>query len=261
MSPITTVLTPQEGADAVTAMGIKKTGTPLYKTFLLGVMGGIFIAFGTMGLHVMTGIFSSDALYAMGKFLGAAVFPTGLMLVVLIGGELYTGNTLAGLAVLHRKVKPGRFGLNLMTVWLGNLCGSVFAAAVALASGLYAVPAIAEAAVNLANHKVHLNFSASIASGFLCNMLVALAIWAAASISDGVGKIMAIWFPIMLFIACGFQHVVANMYIFSVGFYLNAGFGLGEAFTALLAATIGNTLSGALFLPVMYYLLFQKKEG
>lgn len=242
-------LTNQEMAEQVITLGENKGKYSFQKTLILGFMGGLYIALSALG-NLIAGYTIGGGL---GKFVGATVFPTGLMLVVLVGGSLFTGDALGFLALMKGKVKKETFIRNICAVWIGNFLGSVFLAYVSYFGGSYADPKFVDYIVNVAEHKVHLGFIEAVASGFLCNVLVAIGVWFALGAKDFSGKILAIWFPIMLFILGGYQHVVANMYYVSIGKILSTGsYTFTEMGVHFLAVTIGNFLSGGLFLPLVY---------
>lgn len=248
-------LSNKETAEEILTLGENKGHYSSLKTMLLGFMGGVFIALSALGNLIS--IFNISG--GMGKFIGALVFPTGLMLVVLVGGSLFTGDSLGFLALTKGKVTTSRFLKNIVGVWIGNFIGSVFIAYVTYLGGNYSEKEFASFVVGVAEHKVHLSFITAIASGFLCNILVALGVWFALAAKEIAGKILAIWFPIMLFILCGFQHVVANMYYVSIGKILStSSYTVQEIAIHFLAVTIGNFLSGAIFLPAIYKKLYIK---
>lgn len=246
--------TNQEMAEEVIKLGEKKGHYTFSKTFILGILGGLYIALSALG-----NLIANYYIPVAGKFIGACVFPTGLMLVVLVGGSLFTGDCLGLLALLKKKVDTVTYIKNLVAVWLGNMVGSVFVVYLTYWGGSYAEQGFMESVVKVAEHKVHLGFGEAIASGFLCNILVAIGVWFALGAKDMGGKILAIWFPIMLFILCGFQHIVANMYYVNIGKLLDPQiFTWGAMGIHFIAVTIGNFLSGAIFLPVVYKKLYIK---
>ncbi|MGL4999688.1 formate/nitrite transporter family protein [Cetobacterium sp.] len=246
-------LTNKETAEQVLLLGENKGHYTFTKTVLLGVMGGIYIALAALGNLIANFTIGGGA----GKFVGATVFPTGLMLVVLVGGSLFTGDCLGLLAFTKGKVEKTTYVRNLGAVWLGNFLGSIFIAYTTYLAGNYSSSDFSTYVVGVAQHKVHLTFIEAVASGFLCNILVAIAVWFALAAKDLAGKILAIWFPIMLFILGGFQHVVANMYYVSMGkILMSSSYSLTEMGIHLLAVTLGNFISGALFLPLIYKKLY-----
>lgn len=246
-----------ECTEAIVKLGIKKVSYPALKVLILGFMGGMFIGLSAIGNLIANQTIGGG----LGKIVGSCVFPVGLILVVLVGGSLFTGDCLAYLAWFEGKVDFNKMMKNLGLVWIGNLLGSVFTAFVAYAGGQFASTGLANFAVHVAEHKVHLEFGEALASAFLCNVLVALAVWFSFAAKDMIGKIFAIWFPIMLFILGGYQHVVANMTYISVGKILSPdSYTLVEMIRHFIPVTIGNFLSGAIFLPLVYKTLYLKKH-
>jgi formate/nitrite transporter len=246
-------LTNKETTEQVLLLGENKGHYSFSKTVLLGFMGGVYIALSALGNLIANFTVGGGA----GKFIGAAVFPTGLMLVVLVGGSLFTGDCLGLLAFTKGRVEKTTYTRNLCAVWVGNFLGSIFIAYVSYFAGNYSTPEFASYVVGVAEHKVHLTFVEAVSSGFLCNVLVAIGVWFALAAKDLAGKILAIWFPIMLFILGGFQHVVANMYYVSIGkILMSTAYSPSQMGMHFLAVTIGNFLSGALFLPLIYKKLY-----
>lgn len=249
-------LTNKETTEQVLLLGENKGHYSFLKTMLLGFMGGVYIALSALGNLIANFTVGGGA----GKFIGACVFPTGLMLVVLVGGSLFTGDCLGLLAFTKGKVERVVYLRNLCAVWIGNFLGSIFIGYVTFLGGSYEVIDFSKYVIGVAEHKVHLGFVEAIASGFLCNILVAIAVWFALAAKDLAGKILAIWFPIMLFILGGFQHVVANMYYVSMGKMLDPMvYSMGDMSIHFLAVTIGNFLSGALFLPLIYKKIYMNE--
>lgn len=254
-------LAPNESIEQVIKMGIKKANTSVQKVFTLGVLAGIFIGLAYVGYMSVTqtlGNFDKG----FSKFMGASVFPVGIMLVLFVGGSLFTGNNLVTVAYLDKKITLGQLAKNWIAVWLGNLAGCMLIAYIAYFAGTFDSIHMKETAVSFAEHKAHMTFIQALFSGFLCNIIVAASVWMTLAGKDLTSKILAAWFPVMLFALSGYQHCVANMFCFSIGKILSPeSFSLGEAFmNNLLPATIGNALSGGVFLPVIYYYLYGKNK-
>lgn len=236
-------------AEQVVQLGINKAGYPFSKTFLLGFMGGLYIALGALANGLACYYIGGGA----GRIIGAALFPVGLMLTVMVGGSLFTGDALGALALSLRKTKLQDFAKGIVAVWLGNFCGAGVLAVVSYAAGSYHDAEFAHFMAHLAEHKMHLGAMDAICSGFLCNVLVAIAVWFALATSTLSGKVLAIWFPITLFVFAGFQHVVANMYYVNLGLILDPTLWDAPTYALhFLWVTIGNFISGGLFLPLMY---------
>lgn len=256
----TLFLTPNESIEQVIKMGIKKGNTSAKKIFILGVLAGMFIGLAYVGYITVTQTLGGfDKGFA--KFMGACVFPVGIMLVLFIGGSLFTGNNLMGVAYFDKKVSLGQIAKNWSVVWIGNLVGCFLLAVIAYYGGIFDSLHMKEATIHLAEHKAHMDIVKALFSGFLCNLVVSTAVWMTLCGTDLSGKILASWFPIMLFALSGYQHCVANMFVLSIGKMLAPeSFTLTQAFiNNLLPVTIGNALSGGVFIPAIYHYLYAKK--
>lgn len=218
-------LMPAEITQATIANGIKKAGLPVVKQLVLGILAGAFIAFAAEGSNMAAfNLFARPETYGLGKAMAGAIFGTGLMLVVIAGGELFTGNTMILAAVLERKVTLPSMLKNWTFVYLGNLVGSLFLAYMMVQSGLFnsGSNVLGAMTIKIAAYKTGLHFLPAFYLGIMCNWLVCLAVWMATGAKDIVGKIMAIFFPIWLFITSGFEHSVANMYYIPAGILAKA---------------------------------------
>ena len=256
---------PSEIYQQQVAAAIKKAALPLGRMILLGMLAGACIAFGAatsnMAAHAVANV-------GLGRLVAGAVFPVGLILIVLVGAELFTGNNLMEMAWAEKKITAGRFARNLAWVWLANLAGSVALAACVWGSGEWGAGggALGAYTVKVAAGKAALAPGAAFCSGILCNMLVCLAILAAASSKQTVGKVFAIWFPIMAFVLGGFEHSVANMYYLPAGLMALPAYGdaaaaagapvgaltVAHAARNLLFVTLGNMAGGMLFTAALW---------
>jgi len=256
--------TPQEIAARVEKTGIAKAALPALDTLVLAVLAGAFIAFGAMFFTlVMTG---SPAGFGPGRLLGALAFSLGLILVVVAGAELFTGNNLIVMAWAHRRVSTARLLRNWGLVYLGNMIGAVATAVMAHAAGLSEMGggALGELAVRIAVAKAGLPFVQAFASGMLCNTLVCLALWMCFAAHSVAGKILAIVFPISAFVALGFEHSVANMYFLPAGLLAAQGplpeaLGLAGLLGNLVPVTLGNIVGGSVLVALVYWLLYLRK--
>ncbi|MCH5162476.1 MAG: formate/nitrite transporter family protein [Clostridiales bacterium] len=234
-----------------------KTTTVWYKLLVLAVLAGAFIAFGGMVSTAASVGYSG----AQASLIKGAVFPLGLMLVVVCGAELFTGNSLLVAPLINRDISVKGLLKNWGLVYVGNLVGGVLIAVLVVYS--HAIdPAVIAAA---ANGKAALSFGDALLRGILCNMLVCLAVWATMATKSTVGKIVALYLPVFAFVACGLEHSVADMYYLSAGLMAggyDAAFPsltLGNSVLCLLAATIGNIIGGAL-IAVAYNAVFGKRN-
>ena len=238
--------------------GIKKANLSVGKMLVLGMLAGVYIGFGA-NVFVLATAAGGDPFQSMvAKLIGAALFPVGLMMVILCGAELFTGNNLLTLALMDKKITAGKMLKNWVIVYIGNLIGSVLLAFVLAKSGLFA-DAAGERAMAIAASKTSIPFMPAVLRGIGCNVLVVLACWLQAGAKDMIGKIFAIWFPIMMFVFAGFEHSVANMTYIPLGIFLGADVSWGAFFLAnLLPVTIGNLIGGAVVIPFAYYYAYKK---
>ncbi|WP_300394161.1 formate/nitrite transporter family protein [Fusobacterium sp.] len=253
-----TFLNPVETTYSIIDMGITRgREKSSIKILISGFMAGMFISFASIGFLIAQTLDSPFS-----KFLGASVFPIGLMLCVFTGASLFTGNSLLSLSFLTKGITLFQLVRNLILVWTGNFLGSIFVAFVSFYSGTFSSQGIQRVVLDACISKTNIPFIEGIFSGFLCNMLVALGIIMALSATDAIGKLFACWFPIMLFVLSGYQHVVANMYIFSIGKLLYPSYLpiLKTITNYLFPVTIGNFLSGGVFLPIILYILYVDKK-
>lgn len=272
------VLKPAEILDFTISMSKDKAGGSFKKLLILSFLAGAFIAFAAEGSNMAAfNLLAEPSTYGLGKALAGAVFGTGLMLVVLAGGELFTGNTLILAAVCEKQVTPGRMLRNWAIVYAGNLIGSLFIAYLMANSGLFSSGGDMLGAVTLriAVYKVNLSFIQGFYLGILCNWLVCLAVWMAYGADTMAGKILAIFFLIWLFITSGFEHSVANMYYIPAGIMAKAvpAFcelsGLSaraldllnwESFFLdnLIPVTLGNIVGGGIFVGMAYWYVYKR---
>src|SRR5512139_3290737 len=250
-------------------VGVAKATSPWFTVFVLGILAGSYIAFG--GLLSTTVTFDTAARLGIGltKILAGAAFSVGLMLVVIAGAELFTGNNLMVSSVMSKEITLGTMTKRWGIVFLTNFVGSVLVALLLYFSGIWKTGdgALGAAAVRVAYNKVGLSFSEALWRGIGCNWLVCLAVWMALAARQTIGKIFAIFFPIMAFVAIGFEHSVANMYFIPAGILLmnetdvNSLLGTDISmlnwanflWRNLLPVTIGNIIGGGVFVGMSYW--------
>ena len=277
-------LTPLEITEATIQTGIFKTKRSVLNAFILSILAGAFIAFASEGSNMAAfNLFAKPETYGLGKVLAGSIFGTGLMLVVLAGGELFTGNTMILASVLEKKVKLGSMFENWIVVYLGNFVGSLIIAYFMYKSGLFSSGAnvLGGVTIKIAAYKVGLTFSQGFYLGIMCNMLVCLAVWLSYGAKDMTGKIFAIFFPIWLFITSGFEHSVANMYYIPAGILAKGNKGFVDAAMALgvtteklghlnwtnfvtknlVPVTLGNIVGGAIFVAGAYWFVYIKNSN
>lgn len=259
---------PAEMSALARSSALKKASMKSWQTFSLSILGGAYIGFGGM-LMVLAAVGASGLMpFGAMRLLMGLVFSIGLILVVLGGAELFTGSTIVALAALDKKITWLAVWKNWFLVYFGNLVGAVILAVLIFISGRYAFggDALGEMMIKTAEAKLHYGFLQAVVLGILCNIFVCLGVWLALSAKSAEGKILAIIFPITAFVAWGFEHSVANMYLLSSAKFLQlfqadyaaAVLPWGEIlFKNLLPVTIGNIIGGLLvWLP--YYFIYKQ---
>ena len=250
-------------------VGVAKATSPWLSVFVLGILGGAYIGFG--GLLSTTVTFDSAAKLGTGitKLLSGAVFSVGLMLVVIAGAELFTGNNLMVSSVMSKEISFWKMMKRWGLVFIANLMGSLLITILFYYSGLWKTGdgALGAAAVKVAYNKINLAFSEALWRGIGCNWLVCLAVWMALAARQTIGKIFAIFFPVMAFVALGFEHCVANMYFIPTGILFAqklqlppiTGIDLSMInwisflWKNLLPVTLGNIIGGSVFVGMSYW--------
>jgi formate transporter len=263
-----TFKSPLETIKAVQVTGTAKTLLPVDKLLLMGFLAGAYIAFGSLlALIVTQGMIKAGYPVGLYRFAFGAVFPVGLMLVVIAGSELFTGNCMfPTVAVLARKASTLGLLKNWIGSYIGNFIGSLFVAgALTVLAGLIIAPktGVAPSAAFLNsqavyNAKLALPFWDAFYRGIGCNWLVCLAVYLAVASEDTIGKIFGMWFPIMAFVAIGFEHSIANMFFIPCYIFANNMAGDGGVWGQFLAVnllpvTIGNIVGGAVFVAMIYW--------
>jgi formate/nitrite transporter len=237
----------KEVSQVISKLGIKKTNTKLWQLLVLGVLAGLYISFGGQ-------LFLVTVASGMSEVIGGVMFSVGLILVVIAGAELFTGNVTIIIGVLSGVIKKRKMLANWVTVYIGNFLGSILFAWFMSRSGLFGTPGalndLGEMAAQVAAAKLAIPFWQAVIRAVFCNMLVILAIIMSVMAKDIVSKIFAIVFPIAAFVACGFEHSVANMFLIPIGMLMEGAslFGTLEAFQNILPVTLGNLIGGILIL-------------
>ncbi|UOF89246.1 formate/nitrite transporter family protein [Fodinisporobacter ferrooxydans] len=247
---------PKKIAELSVQAGINKANMPLPNQLILGFLAGAFIALGFLLDIRVTASLPKDW-GTFGAFLGASVFPVGLMLVVIAGAELLTGNMMTlPIALFSKRVGASQVIQNFFWITIANFIGSIFVAYVfghvvgLTASGPFLLKTVA-----IANAKLHDSFIQAFFSAIGCNWLVALAVWMAYGSEDIGGKILGIWFPIMGFVAIGFQHVVANMFVIPAAIFEGHAT-WADYFRNFVPVFLGNLVGGGLFVASAYWVTY-----
>lgn len=271
---------PNEVLDIAIQAGINKTNLPATKQFLLGILGGAFIALAAVASNMGAfNLLAKAETFGLGKFVAGLIFPVGLMLVVVAGAELFTGNCLIAAGMFDKKIKLLKMLKNWFFVYIGNLCGALLVVVLTFFMGQFASgnSVLGGVTVKIAYGKVTLSFLQAFCAGVLCNWLVCLGVWMAFAAKDVSGKLFACFFSILLFVTAGFEHSVANMYYIPAGIFaksVNSFVATSEipqgALQALnwsnfflrnlIPVTLGNIVGGGFLVGGIYWLAYAKKE-
>ncbi len=271
-------LKPAEILETSIEASIAKVESSFRRLLILSVLAGAFIAFAAEGSNMAAfNLLANTDTYGLGKVLAGAVFGTGLIMVLLCGGELFTGNTLIAAAAVEKKVTVRKMLRNWFIVYCGNFLGALLIAYLMNYSGLFASGGgmLGAVTIKIAVSKIGYSFGQAFVLGILCNWLVCLAVWLAYGADTMAGKILGIFFPIWLFVTSGFEHSVANMYYIPAGILAKSNetfasvSGLTEEVLAgltwsdfllgnLLPVTLGNLIGGSIFVAVAYLYAYKR---
>jgi len=272
-------LPPAQVARKAETVGLTKAGMPTFDVFVLSVLAGAFIALGAIfATTVAAG--GAELPYGVVRLLAGLAFTLGLILVVVAGAELFTGNNLIVMAWASRRVATVALLGNWAVAWIGNFVGAFATALIVYVSEQYTFGggAVGQTALGIAATKTSLCFVQAVVLGILCNALVCLAVWLTYGAHTTTDKILAIIPPIAAFVAAGFEHSVANMYFISIGLLVKSdddfvagldpetapdlsGLTWGSFFLDnLLPVTIGNVIGGALMVGAVYWLVYLRPK-
>ncbi|MDO4745246.1 MAG: formate/nitrite transporter family protein [Bacillota bacterium] len=268
-------LTSKEILDKVSDSSVFKGTADVKKLFLLAILAGAYIAIGGFASTMASyNLIADPGTFGLGKLVAGCVFPVGLMMVVLCGGELFTGNCMMVIGVADKKIKVANMLRNWVIVYLGNFVGAMIVVLFVTYSGQLdsSEGLLGAITVKMAVGKVNLDFGRAVVLGIMCNWLVCLAVWMATGAQATVSKIFAIFFIILPFIIGGFEHSVANMYFIPAGMiaatndaYVQllgldiSGLTIGAFIVKnLIPVTIGNIIGGGVFVGMFYWLIHRK---
>jgi|SRR5690242_4484666 len=264
---------PPEMAERAESVGAKKASLDFWTMLALGILAGAFIALGSL---FSTTITASPLPYGVNRLLGGIAFSLGLILVIVAGAELFTGNNLIVMAWANKKVTSARLLRSWLIVYAGNLIGAMATAVLVFLAKQYSFGggAVGKNALAIAQNKCSLGAVQAVALGILCNGLVCLAVWLCYSARTTTDKVVSIIFPITAFVAAGFEHSVANMYFIPAGLliktyapleYWNLIHESASSYDALtwlgllrnlVPVTLGNTLGGSLLVGLVYWFIY-----
>ncbi|MDP1536090.1 MAG: formate/nitrite transporter family protein [Burkholderiales bacterium] len=258
---------PQQIADRVQNVGVTKARLPLLSMLMLGMLAGAFIGLGAMYYTLV--ISDAQLSFAVGRVLGAVCFSLGLLLVVVAGAELFTGNNLLAMAWADGKVSTGEVLRNWAVVCLANFIGAAGLAVLVFLSGHLGMNggAVGRSYLAIAMAKSTLPVSELFFRGVLCNVLVCMAVWMVLAGRSVVDKFAAIVLPISAFVAAGFEHSVANMYFFPLALLMKASGAALPAgadvitvyamFRNLVPVILGNIVGGSVLVALVYYVIYR----
>jgi formate/nitrite transporter len=251
---------PAKIAELVQSIGVNKAVLPAIPTIMLGLMAGAFIAFGAMYYTlVMT---NNDMGLGPARMLGGVAFSLGLILVIVGGAELFTGNNFIVMAWAEHKVTTTQLLRNWFIVYIANFVGAVGCAVLMFWSGALSLGdnAFAETALSIAIYKTELDPLQAFIRGILCNALVCLAVWLCFAARDVASKVLALILPVSAFVALGFEHCIANMYFIPLGMLLSHGeISIVDFLANIIPVTVGNIIGGSIFVAFVYWVVYLKK--
>lgn len=273
-------LKPAETLDALMKAAELKASMPLKRIIIFGIFAGVYIAFAGAGANMASfNLLANPETFGLGKILSGTIFTVGLMLVVLGGAELFTGNTTMIAAVAEKRITASSMLKNWIIVYICNFIGGVLIAfMVYYSGGLNAGNGLLGAmTVKIASGKVNLEFGQALVSGIMCNWLVCMAVWLSTGTQTTIGKIFSIFFPIWLFVTAGFEHSVANMFFIPAGIFASGNelfvslSGIsqdvlsnlnwsGMLINNLFPVTIGNIIGGSVCVAMGYYTALKSEK-
>jgi formate/nitrite transporter len=267
--------TPKEIARNYVAAGSQKARGRAGSLFVLAILAGIFIALAGAGATTASVSIASPSL---AKLVGALMFPTGLAMTLIAGSELFTGNCLIVIPALTGDIRLREMLRNWVIVYSGNFVGSLIVSAIVVYGHTFSLfdNQLAAAAIHTAVAKVEIGFGDALLRGILCNFLVCIAVWMAFAAKDVTGKIVGLFLPVMVFVLCGYEHSVANMYYVPAGIFASANpayaasVPIGESLSSLtwgafivnnlIPVTVGNIIGGSLLVGLPYWFIYLRGD-
>ena len=260
------MFSPLEIATNYVDIGAKKGKMSATKTLLLGIFADMFIAFGGIASTAASATLEGS----MAKVVSGLVFPAGLAMVLMAGSELFTGDNLVIIALLEKKIRFRDLMKNWVCVFFGNFIGAILVTLLVVYGHTPDMfgGKLAESMVSIASAKVSLTFTEAFIRGIGCNILVCIAVWASFASGGVAGKLLMSFWPVFLFVICGFEHSVANMYFCMAGIFTKMEYGIAaEGLTLgnflvknLLPVTLGNIVGGAVIVGFGYWFIYLKKN-
>lgn len=233
----------------------QKTEKGILELIFLGIMGGISIALGAVGY-----ILIANDKTTLSRFLGASIFPVGLITIVLLSFELFTSNTMIFSGLVGKQIKLKKILKNIVLIYFSNLIGTTIVAAISIKANIFNEEAL-QYLHQIALAKIESNFLSVLFKGILCNILVCTGVLTSMSAKRISGKILAIWFPVMLFVVLGLEHSVANMFYLPATMISGNDIGHLQVFLNILSATIGNLIGGGLLMGIFLTKIANSKSS
>lgn len=256
------IYSPAKIAKKVESLGVSKTHIDTTTLLVLSILAGAFISLGA--IFFITTITASNLGFGLTRLIGGISFCLGLILVVIAGAELFTGNNLIAMAWVSKLIKTKDVIRNWILVYIGNVIGCIGTVILLLLSDIDTLNnnAIAKSAINIANSKANLNFTVAFIRGVVCNVLVCLAVWLAMSGRSTIDKILAIIFPITAFVALGMEHSIANWFFLPYGLLLDTQntISVVGSINNVIAVTLGNIVGGTFMVGGAYWLAYLKPK-
>ncbi len=261
------MISPAQIADKYVTVGKNKANLPAAKMFVLAIFAGFFISIAGASATIASCMADNPS---VSRLINSMIFPAGLVMVVLAGSELFTGNCLILISVLKKEISVLKYLRCLLIVYLGNLVGSVFVSLLFVyghTPDLYGGK-LAEVLVNTAVAKTSLSFSDAFFRAILCNLLVCIAVWITVGASSAADKVIGLYPPIFVFVLGGYEHCVANMFYIPVGIFSASEYGIAADglnwltffVNNLIPVTLGNFVGGALIVAGGYWLAYLTKN-
>ena len=248
--------------------GVRKASLSAVNLLLLGFFAGMFIALAGAASSIGSAMIENPS---AAKLVSSIIFPAGLAMVVLTGSELFTGNSLMIISLLDKKIGLPGLLKNFILVYLGNFLGSLLVSSIFVYSHTTDMfnAGLAQNLLSTAAAKTSLTFSDAFLRAILCNVLVCIAVWMTMSAERVSGKIAALYPPIMVFVLCGFEHCVANMFYIPTGLFIQAEYGLAAegltwinfVFKNLVPVTLGNLVGGMAIVGAGYWFLYRNPKN
>lgn len=242
--------------DYLLTSSITKVNKSLKDLMIQAFFAGVFISFGAIGYFKMTGL-TSD--HGLGLFLGALIFPTGIIMITFFGAELFTSDTMAITGVFNRDFNIKKFTRMIFTVWLFNIIGAIFTGYAVSKAHILPAESI-EKLIHVAEHKVTLPIPEMIWSAILCNIIVCAGVYMSYSVKEGISKTIILWFTITLFVLTGTEHSIANSFYLFAAQFLGAEITIGQIIYNLFFVSIGNMIGGMVIVSGLNFLIYRNKS-